>query len=96
MARGTFSWQALSTALSRSATLNANIFLLLLGGLLLGRFLVQTGLTPLLVKVVTAQSSTPEMGILSLVLLYLLLGAILDTFSMIILTLPSSFPWWSG
>lgn len=92
VARGTFSWQALSTALSRSATLNANIFLLLLGGLLLGRFLVQTGLTPLLVKVVTAQSSTPEMGILSLVLLYLLLGAILDTFSMIILTLPFVFP----
>ncbi len=86
------SWRSLEAALSQSASLSANIFLLLLGGLFFSRFLGQTGLTAQLVTGMTGTFSTPEIVILMLVLMYLILGAVLDTFGMIILTLPFTFP----
>ncbi|MCG8614474.1 MAG: TRAP transporter large permease subunit, partial [Pseudomonadales bacterium] len=86
------SWKALARSLSQSTQLSANIFLFFIGGVLFSRFLVLTGITPEIISLLSDSSLPPWSIMLGLVLLYLLLGAILDTFGMIIITLPLVFP----
>ncbi|MCG8672813.1 MAG: TRAP transporter large permease [Pseudomonadales bacterium] len=87
-----FSLSSLKKSLEQSIYLTSNIVLLLLGGMLFSRFLVQTDLTNELILWVSSLNASPEIVLLILVFIYLLLGAILDTFGMIILTLPFVFP----
>ncbi len=82
----------LTESISESSKLSSNIFLLLLGGGIFSRFLVQTDLTPTLIQGINGLDLSPYLVIAVLVLMYLLLGAIIDTFGMIILTLPFVFP----
>lgn len=82
----------LKESVHQSASLSGNIFVLFLGGIFYSRFMAQTDLIESLINVVTGWSVSPHLIIVSLVIMYLLLGAILDTFGMIILTLPFVFP----
>jgi len=82
----------LALSISESSKLSSNIFLLLLGGGIFSRFLVQTDLSSILVQSIAGMGLSPYLVIAALVLLYLLLGAFIDTFGMIILTLPFVFP----
>lgn len=82
----------LKESISESSKLSSNIFLLLLGGGLFSRFLVQTDITGTWVQAITGLGLSPYLVIAALVLMYLLLGAVIDTFGMIILTLPFVFP----
>lgn len=84
--------QALRRALQETVRITAAIFLILTGGILLSRFLVQTRLTDTVVQSVAGLDVSPQMVLLVLALLYLLLGAIMDTFGMLILTLPLVLP----
>ena len=82
----------LRESIGESSKLSSNIFLLLLGGGIFSRFLVQTDLTEMWIQSISGLGLSPYMVIAALVLMYLLLGAIIDTFGMIILTLPFVFP----
>lgn len=82
----------LKSCIQQSAALSGNVFILFLGGLFYSRFMAQTGMVEGLVQLITHWSLAPFTVLLLLVLMYLLLGAILDTFGMIILTLPFVFP----
>jgi len=84
--------EVLRESIGESSKLSSNIFLLLLGGGIFSRFLVQTDLTASLIQGVTDMHLSPYLVMALLVLMYLLLGAIIDTFGMIILTLPFVFP----
>jgi C4-dicarboxylate transporter DctM subunit len=84
--------QVLSESIGESTKLSSNIFLLLLGGGVFSRFLVQTDLTGSLIQSVTNMHLSPYLVLAILVFMYLVLGAIIDTFGMIILTLPFVFP----
>jgi tripartite ATP-independent transporter DctM subunit len=84
--------QVLKESIGESTKLSSNIFLLLLGGGVFSRFLVQTDLTNSLIVSVTDMHLSPYLVLGMLVLMYLVLGAIIDTFGMIILTLPLVFP----
>ena len=79
-------------SIGESSKLSSNIFLLLLGGGIFSRFLVQTDLTSAWVQSISEMGLSPYLVMAALVLMYLLLGAILDTFGMIILTLPFVLP----
>jgi len=83
---------ALKESISESSKLSSNIFLLLLGGGVFSRFLVQTDLTEIWIQSISDLGLSLYVVIAALVLMYLLLGAIIDTFGMIILTLPFVFP----
>lgn len=82
----------LQLCLEQTVLLSSNIFLLFLGGIFFSRFLAQTELTSTMIDMISGLNASPVVIILALVMMYLLLGAILDTFGMIILTLPFTFP----
>jgi len=79
-------------SISQSAALSTNIFVLFLGGMFFSRFMAQTDLTQSMISSISALTLPPYLIMMMIVLMYLFLGAILDTFGMIILTLPFVFP----
>ncbi|TKT82998.1 TRAP transporter large permease [Aquamicrobium sp. LC103] len=82
----------LRKALKETLRTTAAIFLILTGGIILSRFLVQTRLTDAVVGLVSHLDASPQSILIALALVYLFLGAIMDTFGMLILTLPLVLP----
>lgn len=89
---GRLTWANLRQALNETGLVSAFIFAIIVGGYLISRFLAVTQITDLLVDFVTRMDPSPYGFIGFMVLLYLVLGAILDVFGMTILTLPFIFP----
>lgn len=85
-------WHKFKLALYDTGKLTAMILLLIIGGIIFGRFLAASGIVS---KIGEALGSLPydRYVVLSIVLLiYLALGMIMDTLAMVILTLPLTFP----
>jgi tripartite ATP-independent transporter DctM subunit len=82
----------LSPTLQDAASISCVIFIILIGGLLLSRMLVVTGVIDLIVAHVTAIASTPLRFMILASILYLVLGCFIDTTSMMVVTLPFLFP----
>ena len=68
------------------------IYAILIGGVMFSRLLVQTEVTPALVNYIVSLQVSPYSVIFLFSIMFLLLGAVLDTFGMLILTLPLVFP----
>jgi len=82
----------LRLALWETVSTSAIIYAILIGGVLFSRFLVLTGLSSALVGWIGGLGLDAYAFIIVLVLIYLVLGAMLDTFGMLILTLPFVMP----
>jgi tripartite ATP-independent transporter DctM subunit len=75
-----------------TAQTSAMMFAIILGAALFGEFINMTGVHEGLLKVVQG-SGLPNFGVvLLIVLIYLLLGSVLESLSMILLTVPIFFP----
>jgi C4-dicarboxylate transporter, DctM subunit len=85
-------WANLRRALWETGLVSAFVFAIIVGGYLISRFLAITQITDLLVQFVTDLNPSRLGFIAFMVVLYLVLGAILDVFGMTILTLPFIFP----
>lgn len=85
-------WTALKDSFDQAAVLSAMIYAIFVGGILISRFLVQTDITPSLIAFIGNLEVNRYVIILLFAVMYIVLGAILDTFGMIILTLPFVFP----
>ncbi|RZI67449.1 MAG: TRAP transporter large permease [Variovorax sp.] len=85
-------WANLRKALWETGLVSAFIFAIIVGGYLISRFLAITQVTDLLVNYVTVLNPSKLQFIGFMVVMYLVLGAILDVFGMTILTLPFIFP----
>jgi tripartite ATP-independent transporter DctM subunit len=70
----------------------STIFLILIGAILFSGFISLSGTPALLGSWIVDLSLSPLMTIMLIVLIYLLLGAFLDTLAMIILSIPIFFP----
>jgi tripartite ATP-independent transporter DctM subunit len=79
-------------ALQDAAFISCIIFTILIGGLLLSRMLVATGVIDELVTGITSVADTPLKFMIMASLLYIVLGCFLDTTSMMVVTLPFLFP----
>jgi TRAP-type C4-dicarboxylate transport system permease large subunit len=89
---GRFTWQSAKQALMDAARTSAMIFAIIVGGHIIGAFLNVTGVTDGLISWI-AQLDVNRYVILAIfVAMYLVLGAILDVWGMLILTLPFVFP----
>jgi TRAP-type C4-dicarboxylate transport system permease large subunit len=66
--------------------------MILIGGLLLSRMLVATGVIDELVQGITGFADTPLKFMILASILYIILGCFLDTTSMMVVTLPFLFP----
>lgn len=88
----TFSWKALWSSMTNAASLTAMVVLLIIGGSLLSFAYTSKGITSDLVALVTNSSFSPALILALICLLYLVLGSFLDTYSILVLTVPLLFP----
>ena len=79
-------------ALKSTASITGVLFAVIIGGLLLSRMLVSTGAINELVAMVQSYSSSPWLVLVVCVVVYLILGSVVDSTSMMIVTLPFLFP----
>lgn len=82
----------LRDSLWQTGEISAMIYAILIGGVMFSRLLVQTDVTPALVNFIAALEVSRYTIIFLFSVMFLLLGAVLDTFGMLILTLPLVFP----
>lgn len=74
------------------ATMSAAIFFLFIGGWLMSRFLVTTGITRHMIDVFVGMHMSYAMLIGMMTVLFFILGCILESTSILVLTMPFMFP----
>ena len=90
--RGRLSVSSIAAALRSTVLISAMIFAIIVGGYVLARFLAVTGLTEALVGLIL-DADLGRIGFLVLLIaLYFVLGAMLDVFGMLVLTIPFVLP----
>ena len=84
--------KAVRNALEETGLVSAMIFAIIIGGYLVARFVVITGITENLVAVLVGMDLGRVGFLVLLVLIYLVLGAMVDVFGMLVLTIPFVMP----
>jgi tripartite ATP-independent transporter DctM subunit len=84
--------QNILNAFREGAKMSAAIFLLFIGGWLMARLLVTTGTTKHMVNWFVGMEMSYNMFIFVLFILYLILGCLLESISILILTIPFVYP----
>lgn len=92
LARGKFSWSILFNTLVETARTSAMMFILLIGAILFSNFINVAGLPDQLSTWVQALGTAPIVVMLCILAVYLVLGCLLESLSMILLTVPIFFP----
>lgn len=85
-------WRQIGESLMDTVQTTSMIFLILIGAILFSAFLSLSGTPALMGNWVVGLALSPLMTIALIVLIYILLGAFLDTMAMIILSIPIFFP----
>ena len=92
LARGSLTWPVLAGILAETVVTTTVIFVIVIGALIFANFVNIAGLPAGLGAAVQAFGVTPIVVILAIVVVYLILGCILDSLSMILLTVPTFYP----
>ncbi|MFA7433025.1 MAG: TRAP transporter large permease [Gemmobacter sp.] len=85
-------FKAIRESLADASLITVMLFLIIVGGTLFTRFLVQTGFIASISNFIIALELSYVQFIIIITILYLVLGCLLDTFGMMILTVPVLFP----
>ncbi|HUF74800.1 MAG TPA: TRAP transporter large permease [Longimicrobiales bacterium] len=91
-AKRMLTWRAMARAAEETALISAMIFAIIVGGYLFARFLAVTGITEDLVQILVDMDLGRVLFLMMLVVLYIALGAMLDVFGMLVLTIPFVMP----
>ena len=83
---------AIAQSLRQTAETTAMIFIVLLGAEMFNAFLAISDLPLLLAESIAAASLPPHAVLVGLLLLYIVLGGVMDELAMLLLTLPVFFP----
>ncbi len=92
LARGRMSWSILSEVLVESARTTGMLFMILIGALIFANFINFTSLPGDLRGYVTDYNLSPMMVIIAICAIYIVLGCVLESMSMILLTVPVFYP----
>jgi len=92
LARGELDARALREVLAESMRTSAVMLLVLVGAVLYNNFLDLSGFTRVLKDAVTAAGVHPLAAMAVIVAIYLVLGCVLESLSMVLLTVPVFFP----
>jgi C4-dicarboxylate transporter, DctM subunit len=92
IAKARITKQNLANALSDSVRTTCFSFTILIGAMIFGSFLTISGLPAELTKWVVSLSVSRHVIVISILLMYLPLGAVMDCLPMILLTLPVVYP----
>jgi tripartite ATP-independent transporter DctM subunit len=91
-ARGALTWRSLYEILLESAGTTAMLFMVLIGALLFANFVNLTEFPSALLGIAAQYSDTPWLVILAILAIYVALGCVFESLSMILLTVPIFFP----
>jgi C4-dicarboxylate transporter DctM subunit len=83
---------SLDESLRSSASTTAALFIVIIGGLLLTRFLLVSGTVTATTDLLVGLDLSPVLFLVVLVLIYLVLGMFIDPLSMQVMTLPFAYP----
>jgi len=90
--RRSLSWRGLLDVLLDSAKTTATIFFLLIGAFVYSNFIDIAGVPKELARWISDTALAPVMVIVIIIAIYIVLGCILDSMSMLFLTVPLFFP----
>ena len=92
VAVGGMRWQGLRQSLLETAEITAMIFLILLGAELFNAFLALTQMPTEVARAVNRLDAPAMLVMVAILLVYLLLGCVMESLSMILLTVPVFYP----
>jgi tripartite ATP-independent transporter DctM subunit len=92
LAQRSLGWRGIIDSLKQTAETSAMIFIILLGSEVFNAFLALSRLPELAAESVGKSGFSPYAIIVSLLIFYILLGAVMDELAMMLLTLPVFFP----
>ena len=87
-----WNWRELRTILIESAITTGMIFTILIGALIFANFINMTGMPQELTQYAEQFRETPILVILAILVIYVALGCVLESMSMILLTVPMFYP----
>ena len=90
--RGTLTWRTLGDALISTIRTTAMLFTVLIGAQIFQRFIVRAGMPDDLLGFVTGFDVSPLMVIFLILLVYIILGCVFESLSMLLLTVPVFAP----
>jgi len=90
--RGTLDWNGFLDSILGTASATAMIFFIILGAQMFNTFLAFTQTPQAIAEWVTAQGYAPLLVLCAMLLCYLVFGCVMDSLSMILLTIPIFFP----
>ena len=92
LARGALTWRSLLEVLTDSARTTAMLFTVLIGALIFSNFVNRGGLPDGLLSLVAGYDLPPLAVIAIILAIYLVLGCVFESLSMLLLTIPIFFP----
>lgn len=92
LARRALTWRGLFETLTETAVTSAMIFFVIVGAMVLGNFLNVAGLPSMLRGLINTLDLSPFWVMVTICLIYVVLGMVLESMSMILLTIPILFP----
>lgn len=91
-AMGRLSLSSLKESLNETVVLSSMLYAMLIGGHLMSRFLIHADVTPALIQYIASLEVNSYLIMFLFIIMYLVLGAILDVLGMLLLTIPFVFP----
>lgn len=89
---GKMTWTSLLATLRETTTTTAGLFVVLIGAWIFSNFVNLAGLPEELLVMIEAANMSPMTVIILILLIYLLLGCVFESLSMLLLTVPVFFP----
>lgn len=90
--RRKMTWALLIESLSRTLATTGFIFAIIIGAFILNYFLAMTKIPIILANFLTSTNLSPIMILASIILMYILLGAVMDSLAMVVVTIPIVIP----
>ena len=91
-ARGKVTWRSLGEALAATTTTTAMIFAILIGAIILGYFMAVTKVPMALAAFFSSLPVSPTVVMIFIIITYVILGGLMDSLAMVLLTVPIFFP----
>ncbi|MCR9215192.1 MAG: TRAP transporter large permease [Proteobacteria bacterium] len=85
-------WSQIAESLTGTAVSTGMIYMILLGASIFSAFLTQTQLPQTLAEIIGNSGYSPMMVLTLILVMYLILGCVMESLSMILLTIPIFFP----
>ena len=90
--RGSLTWKVMKQSLKMTLSGSASIFMVVIGTVMLGRFMALSGVPEYISTLFLSTGATELQVILAVAALYLILGCFLDSIGLLLLTLPIVLP----